>query len=550
MVLGDALDSFYEILEVAPTATDKEIKHAYRQLLQVWHPDRFQDNPDLLKRSGQKTQQINEAFRHLIDPHLRAQHDEQLQRHHRDATGETEIHSSHSRSSRTDIVAVLACPNPACKVGLRVPTQKRLKVVCPQCRTHFMYDSSLEASWNVHIPEDNAGTGSFQAQSYTKSEENHLYYRLGRYVGRTYGSLIPGSLSSAFRNPIFWAIFIMALWVIFNFEQPVSGPSGLAQPKLVSVAPLSQMNSTKDYEWLQKLLAKWVTDLDKNYPESLRTQGVQVRVTLSAMLHEDGLLTDVRVVSSSGDARLDQVAMEDVRKGPPIELTHPLEQSQISVKFAIAYDLDSIAEQSRVPVPKERILPAVPARAATQYANRKSHDAASQSEQGIGYPTPRIARPPISLETGDMIKKPLVTPRSGRGSLRIINGTDVDAVFKFGDYDRGGGFIAYKYIKSRQEYVEKNIAEGAYRLAFSLGSDWDQAQEEFRENRQYMMFEEPFEFEETAEVRELKADDGIETQTTFRFVEAVATLHAVSGGHAKTESLTRATFERLFEEHQ
>ncbi|MHC9062215.1 energy transducer TonB [Nitrospira sp. CMX1] len=447
-----------------------------------------------------------------------------------------------------------------------------------------MYDSSLEASWNVHIPEDNAGTGSFQAKGYTKSEENHLYYRLGRYVGRTYGSLIPGSLSSAFRNPIFWAIFIMALWVIFNFEQPVSGPSGLAQPKVVSVAPLSQMNSTKDYEWLQKLLAKWITDLDKNYPESLRTQGVQGRVTLSAMLHEDGLLTDVRVVSSSGDARLDQVAMEDVRKGPPIELTHPLEQSQISVKFAIAYDLDSIAEQNRVLLPKERILPAVPARAATQYAkeplinssfsevapqfpnvlkgellknrinqafpNRNSHDAVSQSEQGISYPTPRIARPPISLKTGDTIKKPLVAPRSGRGSLRIINGTDVDAVFKFGDYDGGGGFIAYKYIKSRQEYVEQNIAEGAYRLAFSLGSDWDQAQEEFRENRQFMMFEEPFEFEETAEVRELRADDGIETQTTFRFVEAVATLHAVSGGHAKTESLTRATFERLFEERQ
>ncbi len=112
---------------------------------------------------------------------------------------------------------------------------------------------------------------------------------------------------------------------------------------LASAAPTIQPKSTKaDYAWLSAQMAKWIEDLDKRYPTMLRTEGVQGKVTLAAMLHENGLLSDVRVVRSSGNLALDQVALEDVKNGPPVTFSRSLERSQMAVKFSIVYDLKTI----------------------------------------------------------------------------------------------------------------------------------------------------------------------------------------------------------------
>jgi periplasmic protein TonB len=112
------------------------------------------------------------------------------------------------------------------------------------------------------------------------------------------------------------------------------------EPQAMSHAHPEQSKPVKvDYGWLSDLMAKWIEDLDKRYPVMLRTEGIQGKVTLTALLHEDGTLSDVRVAKSSGNTMLDQVAVEDVRKGPPITLARPLERPHMPVKFSIIYDL-------------------------------------------------------------------------------------------------------------------------------------------------------------------------------------------------------------------
>jgi TonB family protein len=108
----------------------------------------------------------------------------------------------------------------------------------------------------------------------------------------------------------------------------------------VSSAPLAAATKP-DYGWLAELMAKWVGNLEKRYPVSLRTEGIQGKVTLIAVLHDDGRLSDIRVTRSSGNDELDRVAVEDVTKGAPIVLSRPLERSQMPVKLSLVYDLRS-----------------------------------------------------------------------------------------------------------------------------------------------------------------------------------------------------------------
>jgi curved DNA-binding protein len=63
---------YYQILGVAKTATDKEIKNAFRKLARKYHPDLNPDN-DEAKR---KFQQLNEANEVLSDPDKRKKYDQ------------------------------------------------------------------------------------------------------------------------------------------------------------------------------------------------------------------------------------------------------------------------------------------------------------------------------------------------------------------------------------------------------------------------------------------------------------------------------------------
>src|SRR5579863_10150883 len=67
-----AKQDFYKLLEVARTATEAEIKKAYRRLAMKFHPDRNPDDPD----AEHKFKEAKEAYEVLCDPHKRAVYDQ------------------------------------------------------------------------------------------------------------------------------------------------------------------------------------------------------------------------------------------------------------------------------------------------------------------------------------------------------------------------------------------------------------------------------------------------------------------------------------------
>lgn len=52
----------FAILELPPESSLTEVKAAYRDLAQVWHPDRFQNSPRLRDKAQEKMKTINEAY--------------------------------------------------------------------------------------------------------------------------------------------------------------------------------------------------------------------------------------------------------------------------------------------------------------------------------------------------------------------------------------------------------------------------------------------------------------------------------------------------------
>jgi len=86
---------YYKILNIAPIATEEEIKKAYRDLSKKYHPDL---NPDLKLYSDEKMKELVEAYNILIDKDKRREYDAQyhfqLRKTRKSAGGDAAVTSS------------------------------------------------------------------------------------------------------------------------------------------------------------------------------------------------------------------------------------------------------------------------------------------------------------------------------------------------------------------------------------------------------------------------------------------------------------------------
>jgi DnaJ domain len=61
----DKIYQYYKILDLGPNASLGEVKKSYRDLVKVWHPDRFHNNQRLHKKANKKLIEINEAYKKI-----------------------------------------------------------------------------------------------------------------------------------------------------------------------------------------------------------------------------------------------------------------------------------------------------------------------------------------------------------------------------------------------------------------------------------------------------------------------------------------------------
>jgi curved DNA-binding protein CbpA len=88
------------VLDLVPPVRLEDAKQAYKDLVQVWHPDRFTHSPRLQERAEAKLKQLNLAYETLV-PLLQAQQKLRQKRADRRTEVRTPDRSPSSKSERS-----------------------------------------------------------------------------------------------------------------------------------------------------------------------------------------------------------------------------------------------------------------------------------------------------------------------------------------------------------------------------------------------------------------------------------------------------------------
>lgn len=57
----------YSVLGVDRSATDEQVKNAYREMARKFHPDNFSDNPAAAELANEKMKEINDAYDEIVN---------------------------------------------------------------------------------------------------------------------------------------------------------------------------------------------------------------------------------------------------------------------------------------------------------------------------------------------------------------------------------------------------------------------------------------------------------------------------------------------------
>lgn len=120
----------------------------------------------------------------------------------------------------------------------------------------------------------------------------------------------------------------------FVHQQELSQHDAMTERPETRVVPGAQAH----YGWLKDLLQGRIERM-KQYPQLALDRKLEGRVVVRAVMWNDGTLTDLEVLHSSGHHILDDEALKLLARLSPVSLTYDLGKESITVKIPITYGI-------------------------------------------------------------------------------------------------------------------------------------------------------------------------------------------------------------------
>ena len=231
--MTEEIHSAYQRLELPIGANLPQVQKAWREMVTVWHPDRFPNNPDLQRKAEERTKQINNAYdilkRYLKDgdiPRSRPRASKQTRKQ------ESEKQNRQSRSR----------PRPSSQ-SQKQESQQRTR----QTRSHSSKQSKKRESQKRNRQQETASEDAQSSQTHEEEnrqeqttkppQEESFTAKNGGIVGIIFGIIFSGvggcliSMLVIFIFPklfklIDWMIEAVSGWSLLDSLDSIGAPLG------------------------------------------------------------------------------------------------------------------------------------------------------------------------------------------------------------------------------------------------------------------------------------------------------------------------------------
>jgi hypothetical protein len=246
--MDDDNKRYYKILGLKTGASEEDVKNAYRDLVQVWHPDRFTHNPSLQKKAEEQLKEINIAYE-AIRTHIASTHKSTVQ-----SGADKTIHKNHHEKARKQASAYYARPQKSGPVSTKSSGRKYIILI-------LLFFILSAAGYGVFLymqPDSKADSEVFKGLIYP---EGLRIASVSKSVDENHDFLIGGVIENTTNKE----------WPDWYVVVDIYGPQG----KVLDSARMwngKQLYTTRDYE----ILAKRGVDVKQLRANNLYEPGVVI----------------------------------------------------------------------------------------------------------------------------------------------------------------------------------------------------------------------------------------------------------------------------------